>query len=110
MSRALCAWRRSLSLSLLRHERNPGDLAGCHPEDDNNVSELDLEDTEIAEHGGNTSATNHEDDDSLAEDEPSCKRAHIEDLHDFNKSISRQHTHSPPVTSHTHKGKNASRG
>ncbi|KAH0044105.1 hypothetical protein KCU78_g478, partial [Aureobasidium melanogenum] len=85
------------------------DRAGCHPEDDNNVSEMDLENIEIAEHGGNTSDTNYEDDDSLAEDEPRRKRAHIEDLHDFNNSISRQHNDSLPVTSHTHKGKNIPR-
>jgi hypothetical protein len=91
------------TLSCAQASLSATDLAGAL-----RVATLSLS-LEIAEYGGNTSDTNHEDDDSLAEDEPSCKHAHIEDSHDFNKSISRQHTNSPPVTSHTHKGKNIPR-
>lgn len=82
-------------------------LAIACPEDDNSgFGEQEFDGAHITKHRNNHNDLDYEDDKILVEGEPSCKRAHIEDSHDFNKSFSSQHTRSPPVTSHTHKGKN----
>ncbi|KAK6004934.1 hypothetical protein QM012_007713 [Aureobasidium pullulans] len=88
----------------------PGGCAGRRSsfggDDDSRIGDEGMDGMEYADHGDNGHDLDDEDEDHRRESEPSRKRAHIEDSHDSNRSIYRQHssTYPPPLASRTHRG------
>lgn len=105
-----CGRRFARGDALARHNKGPGGCAGRRSsfggDDDSRIGDEGMDGMEYNDHGDNGHDLDDEDEDRRRESEPSRKRAHIEDSHDSNRSIYRQHssTYPPPLASRTHRG------
>jgi hypothetical protein len=105
-----CGRRFARGDALARHNKGPGGCAGRRSsfggDDDSRTGDDGMDGMEYTDHGDNGHDMDDEDDDPRRVSEPSRKRAHIEDSHDSNRSIYRQHssTYPPPLASRTHRG------
>ncbi|KAI4763392.1 hypothetical protein E4T52_04564 [Aureobasidium sp. EXF-3400] len=105
-----CGRRFARGDALARHNKGPGGCAGRRSsfggDDDSRMGDDGMDGMEYTDHGDNGHDMDDEDDDPRRVSEPSRKRAHIEDSHDSNRSIYRQHssTYPPPLASRTHRG------
>ncbi|KAI5205253.1 hypothetical protein E4T38_04423 [Aureobasidium subglaciale] len=105
-----CGRRFARGDALARHNKGPGGCAGRRSsfggDDDSRMGDEGMDGMEYTDNGENGHDMDDEDDNPRRESEPSRKRAHIEDSHDPNRSIYRQHssTYPPPLASRTHRG------
>jgi hypothetical protein len=106
-----CGRRFARGDALARHNKGPGGCAGRRSsfggDDDSRMGDDNMDGMEYGDHGENGHDLDDEDDGPRRESEPSRKRAHIEDSHDSDRSIYRQHssTYPPPLSSRSmHRG------
>lgn len=105
-----CGRRFARGDALARHNKGPGGCAGRRSsfggDDDSRMGDETMEGMDYGDHGENGHDMDDEDDDPRRGSEPSRKRAHIEDSHDSNRSIYRQHssTYPPPLASRAMRG------
>lgn len=105
-----CGRRFARGDALARHNKGPGGCAGRRSsfggDDDSRMGDEGMDGMEYTDHGDNGHDMDDDEDDLRRGSEPSRKRAHIEDPHDSNRSIYRQHssTYPPPLAARTHRG------